>query len=178
MVLGIRTARPPNYSCTQTIPSSYLRALADLLLRRPTVAEVSFITPFLHILLKLGPAWFRRLLVRLVPLQAVQRFREVVDVMDTTANRIFREKKESVSKMLSDGKAGKAELEELKDVMSLTREFFVCFLPFAHHIDTISSQVVSNMQNTRLTDEELVAQMRSDLLSLLPRAFINPSHHF
>lgn len=87
--------------------------------------------------MKLGPTWFRRLIVRFMPLPAVQRFRKVVDVLDSTATQIFMEKKESVSKIFNDGKAGQAELAELKDVMSLTREFIVYSQSAVLRVDAI-----------------------------------------
>lgn len=71
--------------------------------------------------MKFGPASFRRLLVGMIPIPTVRRFKEVVDVMDETANRVYWKKKEAVSKLLKE--EGNAEaMKELKDVMSLTRE--------------------------------------------------------
>lgn len=73
--------------------------------------------------MKFGPPSFRRFLVRMLPVPAVQRFRRVVDVMDETANRVYRQKKETVSTLLNEhGLEG--AVKELKDVMSLTCELY------------------------------------------------------
>lgn len=51
----------------------------------------------------------------------------MVDVMDKTANLVYWKKKEAVSKLLKE--EGNAEaMKELKDVMSLTREFSDLYL--------------------------------------------------
>lgn len=55
------------------------------------------------------------MLVFLIPLPAVQRFRAVVDTMDTTANQIYKEKKSNIMEAQEKGEA----LEQT-DVMSLT----------------------------------------------------------
>lgn len=127
-----------NGSCTSSpyIPSSSLRfaPLNPLLLfthvglvHRPTLAEISLITPFLHILQKFGSKPFQRSIVSLVPIPSVQNFKAVIDVMHDTALEIFEEKKATVSKVVKESGGGSDDYsEELKDVMSLTREFW-CF---------------------------------------------------
>lgn len=94
------------------------------LVHRPTLAEISLITPFLHILQKFGSKPFQRLIVSLVPIPSVQNFKAVIDMMHDTALEIFEEKKATVSKVVKES-TGDDLSEELKDVMSLTREFLV-----------------------------------------------------
>lgn len=96
-------------------------------LHRPTLAEISIITPFLHILQRIGPPSFRRLVVTMVPIPAVQRFKTIIDVMYSTAIEIFEEKKNTVSKVVSES-TGDDFMEELKDVMSLTCEVCIALL--------------------------------------------------
>lgn len=118
--------------------------------------------------MKLGSASFRRFLVDMIPLPAVQRLKKVVDVMDETANRVFTQKKEMVSRLLKEEEEEDEDaVKELRDVISLTREFSLCryYGWTSRSID--HGLVASNMRNPRLTDEELVAQMRSVSLPLL-----------
>lgn len=44
-------------------------------------------------LVKLGPSWFRRRLLELVPNQRVQRLKEISDIIDDNTRRIFFGKK-------------------------------------------------------------------------------------
>lgn len=88
---------------------------------RPAIADVSIITPFLHILMKLGPASLRRFMINMIPLPAVQTLKTVVNLMDSTAKDIFGKKKDTILRLLADPDA-KVE-DELKDVMSLMCEF-------------------------------------------------------
>lgn len=90
--------------------------------QRPAIADVGIVTPFLHILMKLGPAALRRYMVNTISLQAVQTCKNVVNIMDSTANHIFGRKKDTVSKVLADPDV-KVE-EELKDVLSLMCELY------------------------------------------------------
>lgn len=77
--------------------------------------------------MKLGPASFRRFMVGILPVPAIQRFKKVVDVMDETANHVYWRKKEEVSRLLKE-QGNTEELKELKDVMSLTRQSLSCLL--------------------------------------------------
>lgn len=88
----------------------------------------------------------------------MQNFKAVIDVMHDTALEIFEEKKATVSKVVKESGGGSDDYsEELKDVMSLTREFLVLWHSGCN-IDLVV--VAANMQNPRLTDTELVAQIR------------------
>ena len=68
------------------------------------------------ILTSLGPAWFRRLTVDLLPIPQVQQLKHVVDVLHDTSVQIIGEKKAA----LEQGKVYKD-----KDIISILRRFTV-----------------------------------------------------
>ncbi|TBU59788.1 cytochrome P450 [Dichomitus squalens] len=82
----------------------------------PAINDVSWIRAIAPYLSYLGPAWFRRILLDLVPNQKVQRLRNVVDIMSKRSEEIYHAKKTSIEK-------GDADLlnsvGEGKDVMSV-----------------------------------------------------------
>ena len=65
------------------------------------------------ILTKLGPAWFRRWLVDMLPLAQVQQLKDVVDVLHDTSVRIIAEKRA----LLEGGKFSAG-----KDIISILRK--------------------------------------------------------
>ena len=82
---------------------------------------------YLPYLIKLGPAWFRRLVIDLLPSKRVQRVKDIIDTMEKTSieiveqkRRALREGEESVVRQLGMG----------KDIMSILCEFschIACF---------------------------------------------------
>ena len=72
--------------------------------------------PFLA---KLGPAWFRRMLLDLVPNQRVQRLKDISDVMCANTRRIFFGKKAAFE---AGDEAVKEQVASGKDIMSILRE--------------------------------------------------------
>ena len=67
------------------------------------------------ILTKLGPAWFRRWLVDMLPLAQVQQLKDVVDVLHDTSARIIAEKRA----LLEGGKFSAG-----KDIISILRKSY------------------------------------------------------
>jgi hypothetical protein len=75
-------------------------------------------------LVKLGPAWFRRFIVDLLPFKNVKRLRDIVDVMHSTATDILESKKRA----LKEGdEALSRQVGRGKDIMSILR---TCHLAF------------------------------------------------
>ena len=68
------------------------------------------------ILTSLGPAWFRRLMVDLLPIPQVQQLKHVVDVLHDTSIQIISEKKAA----LEQGK-----VYQDKDIISILRKFTI-----------------------------------------------------
>ena len=91
------------------------------MIHSPTAAELGLPRAAFHHMVKLGPAWFRRLLVEYLPLKPVQQMKYVVDTMHQTSVDIFEQKKaalrlgeESVVKQVGMG----------KDIMSILGKDF------------------------------------------------------
>jgi hypothetical protein len=55
-------------------------------------------------LIKLGPAWFRRRMVDLTPIPAVQRLKSVIDTMEDTTEAIYQDHLRDMAE--ADGSAG------------------------------------------------------------------------
>lgn len=73
------------------------------------IALLRLLTPFVT---RIGSPSFRRFLLNFVPIRAVQKLKEMSDVMENTCKDILRQKRESI------------ELNEIgdgKDIMSLLR---------------------------------------------------------
>ncbi|KAF8656004.1 hypothetical protein AX16_002824 [Volvariella volvacea WC 439] len=71
----------------------YTSAVKELI---PTLFSLSLVRQFAPFLVRLGPAWFRRKLVELVPHKAVQRVKEMSDVMHLKAVEILEERREQI----------------------------------------------------------------------------------
>ena len=80
------------------------------------------ITPYISYF---GPAWFRRLLVDLAPLQTIQRLKYIVDTMHKRSLEIYHAKKAAIEN-------GDTELlnavGEGKDIMSVLCKRSIVFL--------------------------------------------------
>ena len=83
------------------------------------MTSLTIVRLLLPYLAHIGPAWFRRRVVELIPNPHVQRIREVSDIMNTRAWEIFNEKKRGLH---SSDAALLEQVGEGKDVMSLLRE--------------------------------------------------------
>ena len=83
---------------------------------------------------KVGPAWLRRKLIKLVPNKRVQQAVDIVDTMDSISNDIFRKKREALEK------GDEAMLRQVgmgKDIMSVLCKrsfcgFYISFVPADH----------------------------------------------
>ncbi|KAE9394332.1 cytochrome P450 [Gymnopus androsaceus JB14] len=89
----------------------YTSAIKELI---PTLFSLSVIRQFAPFLSRLGTAGFRRKLVEWTPNRAVQRVKDMSDIMDRTARSILREKQ----KVLSESDVLQEDVEE-KDIISV-----------------------------------------------------------
>ncbi|KAF5364560.1 hypothetical protein D9757_011807 [Collybiopsis confluens] len=67
----------------------YTSAIKELI---PTLFSLSVLRQFAPFLSRLGPAWLRRKLVEWAPHRAIQKVKDISDIMDQTAKGILREK--------------------------------------------------------------------------------------
>ena len=103
---------------------SQLVSLLPLPLFSPAVGDVVWtqeITPYLSYL---GPAWFRRFLLNLVPIAKVQRLKSITDVLSTRLEQIYYAKKTALE---SGDEELLNSLGEGKDVMSVLCECAVIY---------------------------------------------------
>ncbi|KAJ7078782.1 cytochrome P450 [Mycena epipterygia] len=68
------------------VNNAYTRAIRELI---PTIFSLSLVRQFAPFLVRLGPAWVRRRLVEWTPNAAVQKVKEMSDVMHATAVEIL-----------------------------------------------------------------------------------------
>lgn len=80
------------------------------------IFRLSILRQFVPFLSKIGPAWFRRLVVCITPIKRVQRLREICDVMYKTATTVFNEKK---TRLALGDEAVELQVGEGRDVMSI-----------------------------------------------------------
>jgi hypothetical protein len=60
-----------------------------------------------------GPAWFRRLIVNLIPLPAVQEFKNIVDTLHKVSTNFFEHRKQ----LLDQGNVADAGREDLLNLL-------------------------------------------------------------
>ncbi|KAG6806535.1 hypothetical protein H0H93_002805 [Arthromyces matolae] len=83
--------------------------------RSPTIFSLSLVRQFAPFLSRLGPPAFRRMLVKFIPNQAVQKVKRMSDVMHETALEILRKKRKSISHELEAESSESAA----KDIISV-----------------------------------------------------------
>lgn len=74
----------------------------------------------LPMLKKLGPPQFRRWLLDMVPMQQVQRVKEIVDILDQNTREIFFGKRAALE---AGDAAVKEQVANGNDIMSILREW-------------------------------------------------------
>lgn len=82
------------------------------------IQQLEVFGPLLPILLKIGPAWFRRKLVDFVPFAPARRMAQISDVMHARSTRIYEEKKAALE---AGDEALKEQVSEGKDIISVLR---------------------------------------------------------
>ncbi|GLB40488.1 putative cytochrome P450 family protein [Lyophyllum shimeji] len=95
-------------------PHPYSRAVKDLV---PLSFSMRFLRMYLlPTLSKIGPPWFRRLVINLMPWKKIRRLRDVINLMDQTTVRIFEEKRKALE---AGDEALSKQVHEAKDIMSI-----------------------------------------------------------
>ncbi|KAI0359963.1 cytochrome P450 [Trametes cingulata] len=110
----------------------------------PAIAEVGWTRVLLPFIPYLGPPWFRRWLLDLVPHKGVQRLKGIVDIMHSRSVELYHEKK-----------AAALRGDEPSDCVAGGK-------------DVISILLKANLQASeedRLPDEEVLAQMSTFILA-------------
>jgi hypothetical protein len=87
---------------------------------RPTILKVSVARKFLPFLINIGPPYFRRFIVKILPWKALKEICSIVDIMDETSMKVFEEKKRALSK---GDNTVLHQVGEGKDIMSILRAF-------------------------------------------------------
>ncbi|KAF9482949.1 cytochrome P450 [Pholiota conissans] len=111
----------------------YTSAIKELI---PTLFSLSLVRQFAPFLAKLGPPSFRRKTVELIPHGAVQKVKNMSDVMHDTAVDILRQKREEIAK--EDG----VDVTKAKDIISI-----------------LSNEEAKANGGEELSDAELTGQM-------------------
>ncbi|PIL33307.1 cytochrome P450 [Ganoderma sinense ZZ0214-1] len=111
----------------------------------PTAVEIEFMRLVLPFVDYLGPAWFRRWLVTLMPQKSVQRMKHIVDMMYEWSKEIFEAKKALIE---SGDNAMLHQVGEGRDVMSI-----------------LLRANMSAAEEDKLEDEELLAQMSTFIMA-------------
>lgn len=105
-----------------------MKALKDYL---PTLLKLSLLRYFVPYLRMLGPARFRRFVVERVPVQTVQRIKEISDTLTAVAVEIYTSKKRALE--LGDKAATEQILGDGHDILSVLSGLFdVDLRPRAH----------------------------------------------
>ena len=104
----------------------------------------------------MGPAWFRKRLLDLLPDPKVQRVKRLTSMVYNRSKEIFEAKKAAI-------KRGDQEMlhtvGEGKDVMSILRRFPLWFSPInISHFASVKANMMASAED-KLPDEELLAQM-------------------
>ncbi|KAL5525409.1 hypothetical protein ACEPAF_9279 [Sanghuangporus sanghuang] len=105
----------------------------------PTLFRLSILRQFLPFFSSIGPAWLRRVIVRILPIKRVQRLREIVIVMDKTVRAIYTEK---CSRLNAGDSAVRAQISEGRDITSI-----------------LLRENTKSTEEDKLSDEEILGQM-------------------
>jgi len=124
----------------------------------PTIFSLSLVRQFAPFLSKLGPASFRRKLVEWTPNRAVQKVKNMSDVMHDTAVGILRQKRKEIAREVED--AGDSFLSRPKDIISILREheFYIGMQTDSRRIFIVRANEKA-IDDEKLSEAELTGQM-------------------
>lgn len=119
------------------------------------------VRPLVPFIVRNFSLYWRNNLVDWAPLPALRDLRRVIQVMDVTSKRIFAEKKAILEgRAEPEGPGSLRSRMKGKDIMSIMRESNVSIL-YGHGDDVMSVRAnMSSSDTDRLTDEELLGQMK------------------
>ncbi|KAF8060722.1 cytochrome P450 [Lyophyllum atratum] len=92
----------------------YTSAVKELI---PTIFSLSLVRQFAPFLSRLGPPSFRRKLVEWTPNQAIQKVKNMSDVMHETAQDILRRKRTAITQELEDDSSGSSPAKDIISVL-------------------------------------------------------------
>ena len=95
-------------------------------LSSPAANDVVWTREIVPFLPYLGPAWFRRFLLQLMPIPSIQRLKTITDIMAQRTEEIYFAKKKAIE---SGDKELLNALGEGKDIMSVLCEYTRYFKP-------------------------------------------------
>ncbi|PIL33302.1 cytochrome P450 [Ganoderma sinense ZZ0214-1] len=111
----------------------------------PTIVEIEFMRVVIPFIGYLGPAWFRRWLLNLIPQKSVQRMKYIVDTMYERSKEIFEAKKALIE---SGDDAMLHQVGEGRDVMSI-----------------LLRENMRASEEDKLDDEQLLSQMSTFIMA-------------
>ncbi|KIJ11452.1 hypothetical protein PAXINDRAFT_177345 [Paxillus involutus ATCC 200175] len=139
----------------------YSKAVENL---APVIIKTFLVRQFLPYLVKIGPASFRRYIVKKTPWKAAQEFSSIVDVMDKTCTEVFEKKKKALAE---GGEAVMEQVSQGKDIMSI-----------------LLRANMAASEEDRLPESELIGQMNTLVFAAtdttsgaLSRTLLTLAHH-
>lgn len=125
---------------------------------RPTLQRINVLRRLVPYVYKLGPAWFRRMVMHYFPLGQVRDAKEIVDTMQRCSSEIFASKKIALAR---GDEAVMKQVGEGKDIMSILSMSDACAPGLTRLIcGTVKANSMAS-EADRIPEEELVAQMSS-----------------
>ncbi|KAI0355165.1 cytochrome P450 [Trametes cingulata] len=113
----------------------------------PVLQQLELPRMLLPKLVKIGPAWFRRKVVELIPYAPLQRILQISNALHSRSLQIYNEKKEALAK---GDEALKQQVGEGKDIMSV-----------------LLRANMAASEDDRLPDEEVIAQVSTLVLAAM-----------
>ncbi|KAJ7617102.1 cytochrome P450 [Roridomyces roridus] len=102
------------------VNNAYTQAIRELI---PTIFKLSLIRQLAPFLVRLGPAWLRRLLVNCTPIPAVQRLKEMSDVMHASAVAILEKARQGLRDADAGGdRQGKGKAKDITSLLLRANE--------------------------------------------------------
>ncbi|KAH7907754.1 cytochrome P450 [Hygrophoropsis aurantiaca] len=130
----------------------------------PTLSKTTVVRQFIHLAVKIGPASFRKRLVKVTPWKTLQELNDIVDIMDRTSAEVFESKKAALEK---GDEAVLQQVGQGKDIMSV-----------------LLRANMETAEKDRLPDKELLGQMTTLVFaamdttsSALARTFLILAQH-
>ncbi|KAH7928032.1 cytochrome P450 [Leucogyrophana mollusca] len=148
-------------SLKEGVVNPYSVAVKNLI---PGLFKIFIARQFLPLVVKIGPASFRRFLVKITPWKALREIDSIVDIMDQTSTEVFRSKKLALEQ---GDEAVMQQVGQGKDIMSI-----------------LLKANMAASEEDRLPESELLAQMTTLVFAAmdttsgaLARTFMTLAHH-
>ncbi|KAI0917649.1 hypothetical protein AcW1_010348 [Taiwanofungus camphoratus] len=126
------------------VKDAYAEALKSLFAQ---LEQVRLVLPSVPLVCKLGPAWFRRMLLDMIPWPQLQRLKDIVDTMSDKSTEIFLSKKRALQR---GDESVLRQVGEGKDIMSI-----------------LMKANVEASDDDKMPDHELIAEMTTLILGAM-----------